>query len=110
MRPVTLTTSDASGGEQATNVCPPDIYQRPFNISLFAEITGAATYTVEYTGDDVFASNFNPATAKWTAVTGMSAVSADSEATLISPVAGIRMRQTAGAGSVRLRIIQAGAI
>lgn len=108
MRPVTLTTSDASGGEKVSPVCPLDLYISPFNISLFAVITGAATYTVEYTGDDVYASSFNPATANWTGVTGMTAVSASTDATLISPVTAVRLRQTAGAGSVALRVLQAG--
>lgn len=108
MRPVNLATSDASGGTQTTSVCPMDIRIAPFQASLSAVVTGAATYTVEYTEDDVWSSSFNPSTATWRPVTGMSAVSATSEATIISPVTGIRMRQTAGAGSVALRIVQAG--
>jgi hypothetical protein len=109
MRPVYLNTSDASGGEQATPVCPPDIYLNPFNISLRADVTGVATYTVEWTNDDVFDPDFDPATAQWTAVVGMTDAVADANATLISPVRGIRMRQTAGAGSVNLAIVQSGA-
>jgi hypothetical protein len=38
----------------------------------------------------------------------MSAATADASATLISPVTAIRMRQTAGNGSVQLRVVQAG--
>lgn len=108
MRPITLTTSDASGGEQSTPVCPLDWRITPFQITLAADVTGTATFTVEYTSDDVFSATFNAATALWFPVTGMSAATADASATLISPVTAIRMRQTAGNGSVRLRVQQAG--
>lgn len=108
MRPITLTTSDASGGEQSTPVCPLDWRITPFQITLQANVTGVATFTVEYTSDDVYAVGYNPATGLWFPVTDMSAASADASATLISPVTAIRMRQTAGAGSVQLRVVQAG--
>lgn len=108
MRPVTMTTTDASGGEKSTSICPPDVYITPFNVTLDVDVTGAATYTVEYTNDDIWAAGYNAATGVWKAVTGLSAASADAEATLISPVRGIRMRQTAGGGSASLRVTQAG--
>lgn len=108
MRPITLTTSDASGGEKSTPVCPLDLYISPFNVTLQTIVTGAVTYTTEYTKDDVWATTFNPATAQWTAITGMTASAASAEETLISPVTALRMRQTAGAGSIVLRVLQAG--
>lgn len=106
MRPITLSTL----GVQNTAVAPMDLYLTPFNVSLQAVITGAPTYTVEYTNDDVFSPTFNPATANWTPVAGMTAAVASANATLISPVTAIRMRQTAGAApnAVQLRITQAG--
>jgi hypothetical protein len=110
MRPVYLTTTDASGGEQTTPVCPPDIYLNPFNISLRVDVTGTVAYTVEWTNDDVFDPNFDPATAQWTPVVGMTAAVADANATLISPVRGIRMRQSSGDGSCNLAIVQSGAV
>ncbi len=108
MRPGTLTTL----GVQNSAVWIPDVYLNPFNISLQAVIANAPTYTVEYTNDDVFAPGFNPATANWTAVVGMAAAVASANATLISPVTGIRLRQTAGAApnGVTLRIVQSGAV
>jgi len=110
MRPITQTLSDASGGAKATPVIPLDIYPTPFNVSLQANVTGAATFTVEFTNDDVFAVGYDPnaGTSLWTPITGMTAASADANATLISPVTAVRMRLTAGAGSVVLRITQSG--
>lgn len=108
MRPVTLETSDASGGTVSSPVCPPDMYQHPFEISLSAVVTGVATYTVRYTLDDVFDPDFDPATANWTNVTGMDGATANANETLISPVRGIQLVQTDGDGSVQLRIVQAG--
>jgi hypothetical protein len=110
MRPITQTLSDASGGAKATPVIPPDQYLTPFNISLQVTVVGAATYTVEFTNDDVWAAGYDPngATANWTALTGMTGAAANANATIISPVTGIRMRQTAGAGSTTLRVVQAG--
>lgn len=108
MRPGTLSTL----GVQNSGVWIPDVYLNPFNLSLQAIIAGAPTYTVEYTNDDVFAATFNPATANWTPVAGMTAAVVSANATLISPVTGIRLRQTVGAGpnAVTLRIVQSGAV
>lgn len=105
MRPGTLTTL----GVQTTAVWIPDVYLNPFNISLQAVIANAPTYTVEYTLDDPFAAS---APVNWTPVTGMNAAVVSANATLISPVRGIRMRQTAGAGpnGVTLTIAQSGAV
>lgn len=108
MRPVTLTTSDASGAAKNSSVCPMDLGVTPTNISLVAVITGAATYSVQYTLDDVFSPTFDQTTAKWNDVTTMSGIAVDGQGTIVSPVTGIRLRQTAGAGSVSLRITQAG--
>jgi hypothetical protein len=109
MRPVTLTTSDASGGAVSSAVCPPDIYLTPFQITLQTIVTGTVNYDVQYTKDDVFSTTFVVASAQWTSVTGMTGATANAEETLISPVTGIRVLQNSGSGSVSLRILQAGA-
>lgn len=111
MRPVTLTLSNAAVVEKKSPVCPPDIYLNPFSLSLQAVVTGAATYTVEWTQADVWAAGFDPdaATTIWNAVAGMDAAVANATATFNEPIRGLRMRQTAGAGSVTLLIVQGGA-
>lgn len=111
MRPIIQTLSDASGGALKTAPLPPDIYLNPFSVSLQTEVTGAATYTVEWTQDDIWASGYDPdaVTSIWNAVAGMDGAIINATATFNEPVRAFRMRQTAGAGSVRLIIVQSGA-
>lgn len=105
MRPVTLTQV----GPGVSPVCPPDIYITPFEVTLQTQVTGTVAYSVEYTNDDIWSPTFNPATAQWTAVTAMPVGSTTSlQATLISPVRGIRINQASGAGTTVLKIVQAG--
>ena len=108
MRPITLTTSDASGGEQASSVCPLDIRLDPFSVTMRSTVTGTATYTVEYTTDDIWAPGYVPAAGNWSPFTAMSGSTVSAEATIVSPVTAIRLRQTLGNGSVALRVVQAG--
>jgi hypothetical protein len=90
-----------------------DIYLPNFLVSLRAIIRGTgldATYTVEWTQDDIWAVGYDPdaATSKWVAVVGMDAAVADAYATFNSPVRAFRIRQTAGADPVELTIVQGG--
>ena len=106
MRPVTLTTS----GPMSSPVCPLDIYLSSFQVTLAADVTGAVNFDVQYTTDDVWASGYDPALGNWTAVTDMVGAIANVTKTIVSPVTAVRLVQNSGAGSVSLRIIQAGAI
>lgn len=111
MRPVYVTTSDASGGTKTSSIIPPDIYLNPFSVSLQTTVTGTATYTVEWTQDDIWAPGYDASAGNWEDVAGMAAATADATATFgPSPVRAFRMRQTAGAGSVKLAVVQAGAV
>jgi len=109
MRPITYSILNGP----ATGVpIPLDLYLNPFNVSLQVTITGAPTYTVEFTNDDVYSPTYNPASGNWTALAGMTAATANANATLISPATAVRIRQTAGVGpanAVQLRVTQAGA-
>lgn len=110
MRPIRQSTSDASVTPQATPVIPLDLYLAPFNVSLRAVVTGTATYTVEYTEDDVFAEGYDPddASSTWNPLDDMTDATATAYTTLVSPVTAVRMRQTLGDGSVELVVLQAG--
>jgi hypothetical protein len=89
-------------------VIPPDRYTQPVNISLTAIVTPAATYNVEYTYDDVFAPTFTPAGATWFIHATFSAATTTKDGNLAFPVTGISINQTAGAGSVKLLVTEAG--
>ena len=106
MRPVRLSTN----GVGVSEVSPVDIYLSPTNIGLGVDITGTATVTVEHTFDDVFAEDFDPNTATWYQHPTLTDVTADADANYAFPPTGIRLNQTAGAGSAILNIIQAGAV
>ena len=108
MRPVTLTTSDASGAAVASPVCPLDLYLTAFQVTLMTVVTGTVDYDLQYTQDDVYAGGYDPSTGNWKTVTGVDGATAAAEATLISPVTAVRILQNSGSGSVSCRVIQAG--
>ena len=108
MRPVIYRLSDASGGTKTSGVYPPDNYVSPFNVAISVVVTGTATYTVQYTFDDVFAATYNPATGNWTDHPSLTAQTATKDSNIAYPVTGVRITQTAGTGSVRCTFIQAG--
>lgn len=104
MRPITISKTGAG----ASSPVPLDGYISPFNVTLRALVTGTVDYTIQYTSDDVYAVGYNPAVGDWTAITGMTVVAVDSEATLISPISAVRILVNSGAGSVALTVRQAG--
>ncbi|CAB4129523.1 hypothetical protein UFOVP118_81 [uncultured Caudovirales phage] len=104
MRPVSLSVT----GVGNSAVCPTDYYVSPFNIALNIVVTGTITYTVQYTFDDVYAANFNPATANWTNHPSLTAQTATKDSNIAYPVTGIRLTTSAGTGTAALTIIQAG--
>jgi hypothetical protein len=106
MRPVRVTTS----GVSTSAVIPIDQYLNPTNIGLGVDITAPATYTVEHTFDDVFAEDFNPATALWFPHPTLVGLIADADGNYAFPPTGVRLNQTLGAGSAILNLIQAGAV
>lgn len=108
MRPVRLSVS----GVGNSNVYPVDNYVSPANWGLGLVITGAVNAYVQYTFDDVFASNFNPATATWfyhPSTPLATPATASFNGNLAYPCTGVRLSLAAGTtGSAVLTIIQAG--
>lgn len=104
MRPVTYTIT----GTGVSSVMPPDQYISPFNVSLGATVTGTVTYTVQYTFDDVFAKGYSPASGNWVDHPSLTAQTTTKDSNIAYPVSGIRLNVTAGTGTVRLVITQAG--
>jgi hypothetical protein len=85
-----------------------DYYINPFNVSLSALVTGTVTYTVYYTFDDISVPGWTVATGNWTAHPTLTAQVATKDANIAYPVTAVYLAITAGTGSVRLNVIQAG--
>lgn len=86
-----------------------NMYAGPMNIALGATImSGAATYTVQYTFDDVNEAGYNPATGNWVDHPYLTAKATSSDSNIAYSVLAVRLRVTAGTGTVRLAVIQAG--
>ena len=87
-----------------------NLHVTPFNIGLGGVVvSGTPTYRVEHTFDDVYADNFNPATAAWFSHASLvSVVNANADGNYAFPITGIRLRLLSGTGEVRLSILQAG--
>ncbi len=104
MRPIRVTVTNTANSA----VIPLDRYPTPFNVGLGCDVTsGTPTYTVQYTFDDVFASAFDPATAKWFDHASLSAKTADADSNIAFAVTGVRITQT-GTGVTTMTVIQAG--
>lgn len=104
MRPITLAIT---GTGQSVPI-PLDGYITPFQVTLQTLVGGTVSYSIEVTNDNVFAAGYNPATGNWSAVTGLSTLTAAGQATLISPVAAVRINQASGSGTTTLIVRQAG--
>ncbi len=106
MRPIILTTTDASGGTQTSAVAPLDIHGRP-EVSLQLDVTGTATCTVQQTLDDPWDSTITPTWFDHPDINLVGAT-ADKQGNYAYIPRAVRLRQTAGKGSAKLTIIQAG--
>lgn len=107
MRPSTKTLSAVGASEPI----PLDHYRGPFNVGVGVVLSAGATltYTVEHTFDDVFAPDFNPATAAWFPNAGLSARTASLDGNYAFPVMAVRLRISAyTSGSATMTVLQAG--
>ena len=101
-RPMILTTS----GTEASLVAPLCHFVGRFNVSVNTVVTGSATYTLQFTADNPFASNFVPASANWKSHPSMTSSTISDIVEFTAPVRAVRINQTAGAGSVSATVIQ----
>jgi hypothetical protein len=77
-------------------------------VGLGVTVTGTSNYTVQYTFDNVFASNYSPASGNWVNHPSLTGLTASADSNIAYPVRGIRIIANSGAGSARLTVIQAG--
>lgn len=106
MRPVRVTVT----GVAASAPIAISNYTSPCNAGLGIKISATATYTVQFTFDDIFAAGFNPATATWYNSTDTGVVNATTNAVsnIAFPVVAVRVNVTASTGTVTLTVVQAG--
>lgn len=110
MRPVTVTTTDASADPVASPPVPLDIYLNPFNVSLQAVVTGTVDYDVQYTNDNIWDPAWDPDTANWTTYTDFDGETTSQSHPTTDVVRAVRLLQNSGDGSVQLTIVQSGLI
>lgn len=102
MRQIRVTTS----GVSISTAVIVDLHGRP-EISLQVDVTGAATYSVQQTLDNLYDTTITPL---WLdhPDTNLVAQTVDRQGNYAYVPAAIRLNQTAGAGSAVLTVIQAG--
>lgn len=109
MYPITVSTSNASGGAVSTNPIALDPFMSQFQATIACTVTGTANYTVQYTLDQIQADGYVPANGNWITVTGLGAQTSSQAVALNQPVMAIRMVQATGTGSVSMTVLQTGA-
>ena len=94
MRPKKVTVSSVA----ASAWLPVDYKQDPMNLGVGCVlVSGTATYSVEYTFDDVFDTTVTPVAFALTAIT---AATTSKDGVINTPVRAIRLNVTAGASPV----------
>lgn len=109
MRPVTLTTTDASGGATTSGVFIPDRNTMAgFAVGFAVTVSGTVNYTVQHTFDDIVGGAYTAATATWFDHASVASETTNQDGNYAFPCAAIRLRQASGTGSCTMKIIQAG--
>ena len=93
-------------GTGSSNVLVTDTYISPFNVGFGVVATGDVTYTVQHTFD-------NPqttATPVWFPHPTIAAKSDNQDGNYAFPVAAIKVLVTAGTGTAKMTMIQAGLV
>jgi len=85
-----------------------DNYQAPFNIGLGATVSATATYTVQFTFDDITANGYVAANGTWFTEATFGTASTSTAISFTIPCRGIRLNVSASTGSVTLQVQQAG--
>lgn len=99
-------------GTGVTTPIPLDHYIAPFNVGLAVVIASTGTYTVQFTFDDVFAKDYNPAMGTWFSSTDTTVVNATASAAsnIAFPVTAVRLSVAANGSSITFTVIQAGVV
>jgi hypothetical protein len=85
-----------------------DNYLDPTSLRISVDVVGTVNYTVQYTFDNVFASNYVASSGNWTDHATLTSQTTTKDSNIAYPVRGIRLKQASGTGTTVLTIIQAG--
>ncbi len=96
-------------GAGSSTIYAVDYFKVPVNVGIQAVLSGTATYTVEYTLDDILADGFVASSATWTGATAdLTGANASKNGLLTVPCRGIRLTIASGGGTVTVTLCQAG--
>lgn len=98
MGPVTLTTSDASGGAKNSSVCPMDWRTVPMNAGIGCIVIGTVNYSIQHTFDG----------SNWFENANISSATGSLDTNYMFPVLQVRLHQASGSGSVVATVLQSG--
>jgi hypothetical protein len=87
----------------ASNAFPVDWRQSKVGLGLFFDVTGTTSFTLQYTGDDVFNGSVTPL---WFSDGTILNKTADFMGTATQPCTAIKILINSGTGSVDARIVQ----
>lgn len=85
-----------------------DHFQAPFNVGVGVTLSATATYTVEFTFDDVMADGWTPSTGVWFTDTSFGTATAKKAISFTIPCRGMRLNVSASTGSATIYFQQAG--
>jgi hypothetical protein len=101
MRTITISQT----GVGVSSICRINYLIPNAQFNAMAIVTGTATYTIQYTSDDIDADSFNPSTADWYTF-GTAAVNSTVSQIFASNMmhSGIRINITSGTGTVVVKV------
>jgi hypothetical protein len=107
MRPISVSTSDASAGTKNSTPVIMDYFGNPA-VSLQVVVTGSATWTVQQTLDNPNADGVTPTWFNHPDTTNMVTQTVNRQGNYAYIPVAVRLQQTAGSGSAVLTVVQAG--
>ena len=106
-----MATSNISYTLTGTGTSPiyaADYYQVPFNIGVGVSFSVTASYTVEFTFDDITAEDYVASSGTWFTDATFGSATTKKAASLTIPCRGVRLNVSASGGTATMQIQQAG--
>ena len=95
-------------GTGTSTVISLDNLTNPFNVGIGVSLSATATYTVQYTFDDVSSDSFVASSATWFTEATFGTASTTKAIQFTTPCRGVRLNVSASTGSATIYIQQAG--